>query len=273
MSSAQTAGADARLTAAVDELLGRERDRRDGPPLTDEWPELDLATAYRIQDMTLARRVARGETVVGVKLGLTSRAKQQRMGVDSPLVAWLTDAMVLPTGEPVAHDSLIHPRVEPEIVFVLGRPLQGPGVTMAQAMNAVESVHAGVEVIDSRYADFRFTLPDVVADNASSGQFVLGPVSQRVDGLDLSLEACVVEVDGRVVDTATGAAVQGHPGEALALAANDLGRRGIALEAGWIVLTGGMTDAVAMQPTTAVTVDFTHLGSISVRGSACHSST
>jgi 2-oxo-3-hexenedioate decarboxylase len=262
-----------RLERAAEDLLARERERRDGPPLTDEWAELDLATAYQIQDLTLARRLDRGERIVGVKLGLTSRAKQVRMGVDSPLVAWLTDSMALPAGEPVGHDRLIHPRVEPEIVFVLGSRLQGPGVTVAQAMSAVESVHGGVEVIDSRYRDFRFTLPDVVADNASSGQFVVGPVGRRPDGLDLSLEACVVEVDGTVVDTATGAAVQGHPGEALALAANDLGRRGIALEPGWVVLTGGMTDAVSLGRSSTVTVHFTNLGSISVRGSQCHSST
>jgi 2-oxo-3-hexenedioate decarboxylase len=269
-----TAAVDPRLGRAADELLAREQERRDGPPLTDDWPELNLATAYAVQDLTLERRLARGERIVGVKLGLTSRAKQVRMGVDSPLVAWLTDAMALPAGEPITQDTLIHPRVEPEIVFTLGRRLQGPGVTVAQAMAAVETVHGGLEVIDSRYRDFRFTLPDVVADNASSGQFVVGPVGRSPEGLDLSLEACVVEVDGTVVDSATGAAVRGHPGEALALAANDLGRRGIALEAGWIVLTGGMTDAVTAGPETAVTVDFTHLGSISVRGSqSCRSST
>lgn len=106
-----------------------------------------------------------------------------------------------------------------------------------------------VEVIDSRYADFRFTLPDVVADNASSGAFVSGPIARSAVGIDLALEPCALEVDGEVVDTATGAAVQGHPAQALALAANDLGRRGQPLRAGWLVLTGGMTDAVPSRRT------------------------
>lgn len=251
---------------AATALLAAEDERTERPPITDEWPGLDLATAYAVQDETLARRLARGETLVGVKLGLTSRAKQQRMNVASPLTAWLTDAMVLPAGAPVPRERLIHPRAEPEIVFSLGERLAGPGVTAVSALRAVESVHGGLEIIDSRYADFRFTLPDVVADNASSGAYVTGPVGLSPRGLDLSLEACLLEVDGRVVDSATGAAVQGHPAEALALAANSLAERGLALEKGWIVLTGGMTDAVAVDPGARVAAHFTHLGSLVVNG-------
>lgn len=247
-------------------LLGAEDDRRDRPPVTDEWPDLDLATAYRVQDETLARRVGRGERVVGVKLGLTSRAKQQRMGVSSPLVAWLTDAMVLPAGAPVPRERLIHPRAEPEIVFVMAQRLEGPGVTAATAMAAVGGVLGGVEIIDSRYTDFRFTLPDVVADNASSGVYLTGPVQLAPEGLDLSLEAVLLEVDGQVVDSATGAAVQGHPGEALALAANALAERGLAIEAGWVVLTGGMTDAVHVAPGSRVAAHFSSLGSVVLSG-------
>lgn len=254
------------VSRAAQELLRAEDERRDRTPITDEWPELDLSTAYAIQDETLRRRVERGETIVGIKLGLTSRAKQQRMGVDSPLVAWLTDAMVLPAGAPVPRRALIHPRVEPEIVFVMRERLAGPGVTAVSAMAAVGSVYAGLEVIDSRYTDFRFTLPDVVADNASSGAYVTGPVGVSASGIDLSLEACVLEVDGRIVDSATGAAVQGHPGEALALAANVLAERNLAIEAGWIVLTGGMTDAVFAEPGARIAAHFTHLGSIVLDG-------
>jgi 2-oxo-3-hexenedioate decarboxylase len=251
---------------AVTLLLDAERQRIDLEPITDEWADLDLATAYAVQDEALRRKVEAGETVVGVKLGLTSRAKQLRMNVDSPLTGWLTDAMVLPTGAPVPQDELIHPRAEPEIAFVLGRPLAGPGVTAASAMEAVARVYGGLEIIDSRYRDFRFTLPDVVADNASSARFVLGSVGVPPDRLDLALEAVLLEVDGAVVDSATGAAVQGHPAEALALAANDLGQRGLRLEAGWLVLTGGMTDAVHVRPGAKVAAHFTSLGSVVVSG-------
>jgi 2-oxo-3-hexenedioate decarboxylase len=245
-------------------LADAEAGRTDRGPLTDEWPELDLATGYQIQDEILRRKLDAGEHIVGVKLGLTSRAKQQRMGIDSPLTGWLTDAMVLPAGVPLVTGELIHPRVEPEIVFVLGERLSGPAVTAARAMEAVSHVYAGLEVIDSRYTDFRFKLPDVVADNASSSRFVIGSVARKPEELDLALEACLLEVDGEAVDSATGAAVQGHPAEALALAANALAERGLALEAGWLVLTGGMTDAVFTRPGSSIAGHFTNLGSVMI---------
>lgn len=249
-------------------LLAAEDEPRDLPALTDAWPELDLDTAYQIQDETLRRRLARGETLVGVKLGLTSRAKQERMGVDSPLVAWLTDAMVLPAGAPVPHGRLIHPSAEPEIAFQMGRALKGPGVTAIGALAAVGSVHAAVEIIDSRYQDFRFKLPDVVADNASSAAYTTGPVALPPAALDLSLEACLLTLNGAVVDSTTGAAVQGHPAEALALAANALAQRGLRIEEGWVVLTGGMTDAVPMPAGSALTAAFSNLGTIHLYGGA-----
>jgi 2-oxo-3-hexenedioate decarboxylase len=249
------------IREAAVELLSATEARA---PLTESWPELDVATAYAIQDEALRLRRERGETLVGVKLGLTSRAKQQRMGIGEPLLGWLTDAMVLPAGQPVPR--LIHPRAEPELVFVLDRRLAGPGVTAATALAAVSHVYGGIEIIDSRYADYRFTLPDVVADNGSSASFSLGPVGLPPSSMDLSLEAALLEVDGQIVDTATGAAVQGHPAEALALAANALGARGLALEPGWLVLTGGLTDAVDLRPGSRVAAHFSHLGSVTLAG-------
>ncbi|WP_435582291.1 2-keto-4-pentenoate hydratase [Amycolatopsis thermoflava] len=255
---------DVRTAAEV--LLGAESAATARGPITEQWPGLDLRTAYAIQDEALRLRRQRGETLIGVKLGLTSRAKQQRMGIDSPSLAWLTDAMVLPAGDPVPREKMIHPRAEPEIVFVLGRRLAGPGVTAATALAAVERVHGGIELIDSRYADFKFTMPDVVADNGSSGLFVTGGIGRSPQEVDLTHEAVLLEVDGDITDTATGAAVQGHPAEALALAANTLAERGLALEAGWIVLTGGMTDAVPVRAGARVAAHFTTLGSITVSG-------
>lgn len=251
---------------AATELLRAEDTRTHRGLLSAEWPDLDPDTAYRIQDRTLTARLQRGEKIVGIKLGLTSRAKQERMNVDQPLVAWLTDAMMLTACEPIPRDRLIRPRVEPEIVLVLGRRLRGPDVTRETAMAAVATVHGGLEVIDSRYADYQFTFPDVIADNASSGAFVTGSVVLRPGDLDLAAEACELRVDGALVDSATGAAVLGHPGEALALAANILARRGLALDSGWIVLTGGLTDAVPAEPGVRVTATFAHLGSVELDG-------
>ncbi len=245
------------------ELLACEAERRDRTKFTDEWPELDVAAGYRIQSETLRLRLNRGEKITGVKLGLTSVAKQQRMGVDTPLVAWLTDAMALETGQPVPQHALIHPRVEPEIVFVMRDRLVGPGVTAEQALAAVGTVRAGAEVIDSRYRDFKFTAADVVADNASSGAYVLGGVDLE-PGMDLVGESVEVLVDGEVVHKATGADVLGNPAEALALAVNDLATRGLAIEPGWVVLTGGMSDAVYATPGSTVVCRFSTLGEVAL---------
>lgn len=258
-----------KVADAASMLLDAEAAAQDRAPLTDEWEALDLPTAYEIQDETLRRRIKRGERLVGVKLGLTSIAKQRTMRIDRPLVAWLTDAMAMAPGTSIGQ-GLIHPRAEPEIVVILGNRLEGPGVTAAEALEAVSTVYAGIEIIDSRFADFRFTLPDVVADNASAARFLLGPIGVTPHELDLSLEACLLHVDGEAVDSATGAAVQGHPAQALAFAANTLAERGLALEAGWIVLTGGMTDAVPMPPGTTFTAEFTHLGTVVLHADSLH---
>lgn len=256
------------VASAARHLLDAEAHQRDVTPITDEWAELDVETAYRVQDEVIRLKQAEGHTVTGVKLGLTSRAKQQRMGINSPLTAVITDGMVLGAGVPVPLDELIHPRIEPEIVFVMGRELKGPGVTAAAAMAAVATVHAGFEVIDSRFKDFKFTLPDVIADNASSARYIVSARGFDPEGLDLALEAVLVRVNGSVVDTATGAAVQGHPGEALALAANSLAERGQSIPAGALVLTGGLTDAVFVKPGDQISAEFTTLGTIVTAGNA-----
>lgn len=250
------------ISSAVAALRRAEATRTPRGRLTREWEGLDLDTAYMVQNALVEERVAAGETVVGIKLGLTSRAKQERMGISSPLTAVLTDAYILPADVPVPLDRLIQPRAEPELVFVMGQPLRGPGVTAATALAAVDRVYGGFEIIDSRYVDYDFGLPDVVADNASSAFFVIGGVGRRADELDLALEAVVLSVGGDVVDTATGAAVQGHPAEALALAANALGARGQEIPVGAIVLTGGLTDAIALTPGASLAAEFTHLGTV-----------
>lgn len=248
------------------ELLACEAERRDREPFTDEWPELDVDTGYRIQDANLEKRLGRGEKLLGVKLGLTSEAKQRRMNVHAPFVAWVTDAMVMDIGDPVPQAKLIHPRIEPEIVFVMKDRLEGPGVTRDSAMAAVESVAGGAEVIDSRYRNFRFRAGDVVADNASSGAYVVLDHTVNPGDIDLIAETIEVYVDGKLEQTGTGADVQGHPGEALALAANDLARRGKAIETGQVVLTGGVTDAVFAPPGCTVEVRFATLGSVTIEG-------
>lgn len=250
----------------ADIIEGAVRNRTAIGRLTATYPDLTLDEGYAVQDEVTARRIARGETIVGAKLGLTSRAKQVQMNCAEPMYGRLFSTGFHPSNEPFRVDSLIHPRVEPEIVLVMGRRLSGPGVSAADVLEAISWVGCGLEIIDSRYADFSFTAPDVVADNTSEARVVLGPKLVRPDGLDLGLIGLLLEVNGDLVATATGAATMGHPAEAVAMLANFLGARGEAIEPGWTIFTGGLTAAVPLEPGTHVTATFGHLGAVTVRG-------
>jgi 2-oxo-3-hexenedioate decarboxylase len=225
---------------------------------------LDLDTAYAAQWAGVQARLEAGERLVGAKLGLTSRAKQRVMSVDAPLYGFVTSGMLAPFGEPVRLADYIHPRVEPEIAFLLARDISAPA-TVTSVLAATEAVFAAVDVLDSRYENFRFTLPDVVADNASAGAFILGPRAVPPRDLpDLHLLGCVLRVDGEVVDTAAGAAVLGHPAASVAWLANQLGARKQHLQAGWLVFSGGLTEPVPLRPGVAVTTEIAGLGAIEV---------
>ncbi|MEO1232931.1 MAG: 4-oxalocrotonate decarboxylase [Myxococcota bacterium] len=227
--------------------------------------DLGLEHAYAIQEAGLELRVGRGERIVGAKLGLTSKAKQKQMNVDEPCYGWLTDAMQLPLEAPAQLDQLIHARSEPELVFRMKADLAGPGVTAHDVLDATAAVCGGLEVIDSRYEAFKFTLADVVADNTSAARFVLGNRRIGPDDQDLALLGCLFEVDGEIAATATGAALLGHPAEAVAQLANHLGRRGRKIEAGWTILAGGLCSAVHLHPGTHVIATYAHLGSVGLR--------
>jgi 2-oxo-3-hexenedioate decarboxylase len=186
------------------------------------------------------------------------------MGVHEPLYGWLTSGMVHPHGEPLPLDQLIHPRVEPEIAFLIGRELRAPA-TITSVLEATEAVVAAVEVLDSRYEDFRFRLPDVIADNASGSRVVLGPRA-RVPGelCDLRLLGCVLRAHGEVVATAAGGAVMGHPAAAVAWLVNKLSPQEWRLEPGFLVLSGGLTAPVPMRPGSVVSAEFDGLGTVDV---------
>lgn len=235
-------------------------------PFTDGHPEFDEATAYDAQWAGIDARLAAGERLVGAKLGLTSRVKQQVMKVDSPLYGWVTSSMLLPYGQPVDLAQFIHPRVEPEIAFLLARDIETPA-TVTGVLAATEAVFAAVDLLDSRYQDFRFRLPDVIADNASAGAFLLGPRAVAPADLDdLRLLGCVLRVNGDVVATAAGAATMGHPAASVAWLANRLTDRGQALRAGMLIFSGGLTEPVPLGLGTAVTAELEGLGAIEVYG-------
>lgn len=238
------------------------------PPITDVEPTLTVEDAYAIQDEIIERRLASGERLVGAKVGLTSRAKQQEMGINEPVYGWLTDAMALEADSALQLSTLIHPRVEPEIVFILGKALAGPGVGVHDVLEAASAICCGLEVLDSRFIDFRFLLPDVIADNTSASHFVLGPIQVPPAGIDLSVTGCMFEENGTVAATAAGAAILGHPATAVAKLANFFGQRGRRLEAGWIVLSGGLTAARALAPGSQLVATFAHLGRAGISAEA-----
>jgi 2-oxo-3-hexenedioate decarboxylase len=251
--------------SAVDDFAGRlldaVRDRRGLAPLSDER-DLDEATALDVQDAVVAARVAAGHPVVGAKLGLTSVAKQKQMNVDRPLYGWLTSDMQVDTGEIVRCDRYIQPRVEPEIAFLLGRDLEGKAITATQVLAATEACFGAIDILDSRYAGYKFTFNDVTADNASSAGFVLGGTALDPYGLDLRLTGCVLEKNGELVSTAAGASVMGHPASAVAWLVRKLSDRGHGLQAGQVVMAGGMTEAVAVAAGDTVVATFDRLGSV-----------
>ena len=250
----------------ADILIAAERERRGIAQISDDHPGVDVATAYRAQQAFIQSKLDAGETFVGYKLGLTSRNKQQAMGLDAPLYGRVTSGMISTYGEPVRLDRFIHPRVESEIAFLLARDVEGPA-TVASVLAATDVVFGAADVLDSRYESFQFTLPDVVADNASAGAFYLGPVARRPDDLvDLRLLGCVVRVDGDVVMTAAGAAVMGHPAASVAWLANQLAAEGEGLRAGQLVFSGGVTAPVPVVAGGSVTFEFDGLGAIEVYG-------
>lgn len=246
-------------------LAHAARDRKQLDPFTAAG-ELDLATAYDAQWLGVQARVEAGDPVIGYKLGLTSAAKQKTMNVDEPLYGQITASMMRPVGAPITVDEYIHPRIEPELVFQLGADIEGPA-TIADVLSATEAVYLGVDVLDSRYADYKFTLADVAADNASAGAHYLGPVGTHPqDLIDLALVGVVVRKEGKVVYTAAGAATMGHPAAAVAWLANKLAERDQSLKAGQLVYSGGLTDAVAVETGSSYSVEADKLGVIELAG-------
>ena len=204
-----------------------------------------LEDAYEIQRASIERRIHRGESMIGVKLGFTSRAKMIQMGVDSLIWGWLTDTMLEEDGGRVALDRFIHPRVEPEVCFLTSREIDRP-LTALEASRYLEAVAPAMEIIDSRYRDFRFTLEDVVADNCSSAGLVIGPWTRHFDGLRNA--GVTMRVDGRVVQAGSTAAILGDPLRCVVQASRLISQSGLVLPAGSLIMAGAATAAHALAP-------------------------
>ncbi|MCK6424297.1 MAG: 2-oxo-3-hexenedioate decarboxylase [Burkholderiaceae bacterium] len=253
------------IEALAAHLESAELEARDVTKITDDYPQMDWADAYDIQDEIRRRKEARGHKTVGLKAGLTSFAKMKQMGVEVPCFGFVSDYMARPDGGEIKTAELIHPKVEAEICIVTKAPLKGPGCHVGAVMAAIDFVLPAVEIIDSRYRDFKFDLKSVIADNTSASRFVIGGRSRRVEDLDLRTLGVVLEKNGQIMAMAAGAAVLGHPAAAVAMMANHLGARGQEIPAGTFIMTGGVTEAIAVQAGDSVNVRFQDLGSVSVR--------
>ena len=249
----------------AEHLENAELQAKDVLKITDDHPDMDWDDAYAIQDEIRRRKQARGSKIVGLKCGLTSFAKMKQMGVESPVFGFVADYMARPDGGEIKINELIHPKVEAEICIVTKAPLKGPGCHVGAVMAATELVIPAVEIIDSRYRDFKFDLKSVIADNTSSSRFVIGGRPRDLDDLDLRTLGVVLEINGEIRSMAAGAAVLGHPLAAVAMLANHLGARGEEIPAGTFVMTGGVTEALTVKAGDNVNVRFQDLGSVSMR--------
>ncbi|KUK13558.1 MAG: 2-keto-4-pentenoate hydratase [bacterium] len=245
-------------------LIEAENSRKPIEPLTSTYPGLSVVDAYKIQLEGIKIKLERGRKVVGKKIGLTSKAMQELLGVNEPDYGHLLDNMLVLCGEPCKRDDLIQPKVEGEIAFVLKSDLKGPGLTITDVLRATEFVVPAIEIVDSRIRDWKIKLEDTIADNASSARFVIGSKVTPVKNMDLRLIGMVLEKNGKVMNTGAGAAVWGHPAAAVAWLANKLAEFDIGLEAGEIILSGALTAALDAQKGDVFTVSFYELGSVSV---------
>ena len=209
-------------------------------PLTQNHPALSVEEAYAIQQAGIDQRVAEGDRVIGYKLGFTSAAKQAAMGIHEPIYGTLLSSMQRPSGQALPLAGLIHPKVEPEVAFVLRTPLAGPAVTATDVLEATASLHPAIDVLDSRFQGFTFSLADVIADNASGAAFVLGPPVAPLDEEALMASVASFFRNGQLVARGTGRDVMGNPAEAVAWLARQLSARGRGLAAGAVVLSGSL---------------------------------
>lgn len=243
------------------ELFNATRNKCSLSCITIVYPDLTVSEAYQIQHQGMLLRLEKREKTVGFKMGLTSKEKQKQMGVDTPICGVLTDVMQLPCAEYCNIQQFIQPKVEPEIAFIIDREIKG-NVTPIEALAACGGVCAALDVIDSRFYHFQFKLPDVIADNCSSGGFVLSKRIQNPKQLDLENLKMTFYVNGQVVSVGRSSATLGSPVNALAFLANLLWQEKKVIPAGSIVLCGGAMAAINLTSNMHVILQVDQLDSV-----------
>lgn len=258
---------DAALIEALgDELFRALLERRTLAPLTGRHADITVEDAYRISLRFLSRREAAGEQIVGKKIGVTSKPVQDMLGVFQPDFGFLTNTMQYADGATVSlkKAGLIQPRAEGEIAFMLKADLQGPGITREDVLAATEWVAPCFEIVDSRIDDWKIKIQDTVADNASCGVFVIGAQQTNPCALDLAAASMQMWKNGEPAGSGLGAAVQGHPAEAVAWLANTLGAFGIPFKAGELILSGSLAPLVPAVAGDRFTMQIEGLGGCSI---------
>lgn len=255
---------DALLKSLADRLSEAETSRESIGRLTDAVSDLSIPEAYRIQLVNVERKVELGDQITGKKIGLTSMAMQQLLGVDQPDFGHLLASMEVADGHTDA-STMVQPRIEGEIAFILADDLPTSGVTPEQVLSATEKVVAALEIVDSRVANWKIAIQDTVADNASSGRFVLGAEPKSPEEIDLPAVRMDLLKNGEVVNSGVGAAVLDHPANAVAWLANAMGEFGVQLKAGEVVLSGALSAMIPVDSGDFVEARFDTLGTVSVR--------
>lgn len=230
--------------------------------LTDIKPDVTMIEAYKVQMLNIDEAEKEGKKIIGKKIGLTSKAMQQFLGVDEPDYGHLLDDMVWEEESPITINSFLQPKIEAEIAFVLGEDLKGPGITLADVLMATAGIMLSFEIVDSRIKDWKIKIQDTIADNASSGGIVLGSRLIPVNENNLKYIGLVLEKNGVIMETAAGAAVMGHPALAVAWLANKMGTMGISLKKGEIILSGSLTKALEVKEGDVFLATFGDLGSV-----------
>jgi len=233
-------------------------------PLTDSNPDLTPEEAYQIQLQNIERKLKEGRKIVGKKIGLTSLAIQKLLGVNEPDYGHLLDSMVVENGGTVSVNQVLQPRVEGEIAFILKKDLYGSNITMLDVLQATKYIVPALEIVGSRIKDWKIKLPDTIADNASSGLYVLGGKPTKVEDVNVEQIGMVLSKNGRIINTGVGAAALGHPATCVAWLANKLSQFDIPLRAGEVILSGALSAMVVAEPGDSFTAKFAHIGQVHV---------
>ncbi|MFC3040491.1 2-keto-4-pentenoate hydratase [Virgibacillus xinjiangensis] len=233
-------------------------------PLTELDPDLSLDEAYQVQLQTIEDKVKSGQQITGKKIGLTSKAMQESLGVDEPDYGHLLNKMEYGNGTTIPAGEVLQPRVEGEIAFILKEDLAGPDVTSLDVLKATDAVVPALEIVDSRIKDWKITLADTVADNASSGLYVLGGKPKKIGDVDLKQMGMALFKNDQLLNTGVGAAALGDPVKCVAWLANKLSDYGITLKAGEVILSGALSAAMEAQPGDHFHAKFAELGEVHI---------